>query len=190
MGPRLMNANTVDSPVLSSGTCFRNRYVESGASTPIASLSHDLAVLQNSAQVFLQGLHPPAGSAATQKLANGTATDPPLAGYQYIPSSSPLTPEILHQLQTLADQHEWGLAYNASFPIRAVSSASTSTTSSGGDGGEGGGGVSRPAAGVIGAVVVLLLEAMVMAVAGLRVAKKKGLSAKDSQADDGSTSTR
>jgi len=39
-------------------------------------------------------------------------------------------------------------------------------------------------AGVIGAVVaivmVLLLEAMVMAVAGLRVAKKKSLSAKDS----------
>ena len=31
--------------VLSSGTYFRNRYVESGASTPIASLSHDLAVL-------------------------------------------------------------------------------------------------------------------------------------------------
>ncbi|KAK4031688.1 histidine phosphatase superfamily [Parachaetomium inaequale] len=320
--------------VLSSGTYFRNRYVESGASTPIASLSHDLAVLsqltvtapvdnvlQNSAQVFLQGLYPPAGSAATQKLANGTATDPPLGGYQYIPSSSLLTPETLHQLQTLADQHEWGLAYNASSPIRAVSgsvlaaqilsslnttlttSTKTSglqmgiqfgaygtfmaffglaqlpaasadftgivdyasafvlelvtnstakppapadvsvrflfsngsaglseqglqafplfgraettlpwttfveemgkislgdtadcTTSSGGDGGEGGGGVSRAAAGVIGAlvaiVVVLLLEALVMAVAGLRVAKKKGLSAKESQADDRSTSTR
>ncbi|KAK4243299.1 hypothetical protein C7999DRAFT_36371 [Corynascus novoguineensis] len=84
--------------VLSSGTYFRNRYIESGASTPIASLSHDLA-----------------------KPANGTATDPPLGGYQYIFSSSLLTPETLHQLQTLADQHEWGLAYNASFPIRAVS---------------------------------------------------------------------
>ncbi|KAK3898320.1 histidine phosphatase superfamily [Staphylotrichum tortipilum] len=38
-----------------------------------------------------------------------------------IPSSSLLTPETLHQLQTLADQHEWGLAYNTSSPIRAVS---------------------------------------------------------------------
>lgn len=84
--------------VLSSGTYYRNRYVASNASSPIANLSHDLAVLsqmsvtspvdtllQTSAQVFLQGLYPPAGSAATQRLANGTDTSPPLGGYQYIP---------------------------------------------------------------------------------------------------------
>ncbi|SPQ23188.1 ace4dc57-dd88-4b7b-b07b-57dc313a7ec7 [Thermothielavioides terrestris] len=213
--------------VLSSGTYYRNRYIGANASSPIAGVSHDLAVLsqlsvsapvdsvlQNSAQAFLQGLYPPAGSVATQKLANGTDTNPPLGGYQYIPvnavtsaasgsssensvwlqgtsgcgnamissneyytsteyldtlastadfykslepvingtfteaqasfknayaiydlihvatihnstipSSSLLTPETLHQLQTRADQHEWGLAYNSSSPIRAVSGA-------------------------------------------------------------------
>ena len=95
---------------------------------------------------------------------------------------------------SLGDTADWCRACGNSTGVCAGTGASTSTTSSGGDGGEGGGGVSRPAAGVIGAVVaivvVLLLEAMVMAVAGLRVAKKKGLSAKDSQADDRSTSTR
>jgi hypothetical protein len=42
-------------------------------------------VLQNSAQVFLQGLYPPAGTAAQQTLANGTVTEAPFGGYQYIP---------------------------------------------------------------------------------------------------------
>src|SRR5689334_20561566 len=40
-----------------------------------------------------------------------------------IPSSSLLTPDVLHQLQTRADQHEWGLAFNSSSSIRAVSGA-------------------------------------------------------------------
>jgi hypothetical protein len=40
-----------------------------------------------------------------------------------IQSSSLLTPETLHQLQTLADQHEFALAYNASEPIRAITGA-------------------------------------------------------------------
>jgi len=35
-----------------------------------------------------------------------------------IPSSVVLTNDTLHQLQTLADQHEFSLAYNASEPIR------------------------------------------------------------------------
>lgn len=84
--------------MLTSGTYYRNRYVKNDASSAISSLSHNLAVLsqmsvtapvdtvlQNSAQVFLQGLYPPAGSVATQKLANGTEITPPLGGYQYIP---------------------------------------------------------------------------------------------------------
>ncbi|RDW77254.1 hypothetical protein BP6252_05307 [Coleophoma cylindrospora] len=37
-----------------------------------------------------------------------------------IPSSSLLTTETLFQLQTLADKHEFNLAYNSSDPIRAI----------------------------------------------------------------------
>jgi hypothetical protein len=37
-----------------------------------------------------------------------------------IPNSDALTNSTLHQLQTLADAHEWGLAYNASDNMRAV----------------------------------------------------------------------
>ncbi|CAG8971752.1 hypothetical protein HYALB_00007232 [Hymenoscyphus albidus] len=37
-----------------------------------------------------------------------------------IPSSDLLTPSTLHQLQTLADSHEFNLAYNTSDPIRAI----------------------------------------------------------------------
>lgn len=40
-----------------------------------------------------------------------------------IPSSSLLTDSTLHQLQTRADQHEWGLAYNSSDEIRAIAGA-------------------------------------------------------------------
>jgi hypothetical protein len=37
-----------------------------------------------------------------------------------IPSGDLLTPETVFQLQTLADAHEFGLAYNASEPIRSI----------------------------------------------------------------------
>jgi hypothetical protein len=37
-----------------------------------------------------------------------------------IPSDNLLTPETVFQLQTLADNHEFNLAYNASEPIRAI----------------------------------------------------------------------
>ncbi|OBT70063.1 hypothetical protein VE03_00441 [Pseudogymnoascus sp. 23342-1-I1] len=40
-----------------------------------------------------------------------------------IPSSSLLTTSVLSQLRTLADAHEFGLAFNASSPIRAISGA-------------------------------------------------------------------
>ncbi|KAI2465568.1 phosphoglycerate mutase-like protein [Annulohypoxylon bovei var. microspora] len=42
---------------------------------------------------------------------------------QTIPSSQLLTDENLFQLRTLADNHEWNLAYNASDPIRAIAGA-------------------------------------------------------------------
>ena len=84
--------------VYASGTYFRDRYVSANATSRIAALSADLAVLsqvsitapadnvlQNSANVFTQGLYPPAGTAAQQTLANGTVTEAPLGGYQYIP---------------------------------------------------------------------------------------------------------
>ena len=37
-----------------------------------------------------------------------------------ISSGNLLTPEVLFQLQTLADNHEFNLAYNASESIRAI----------------------------------------------------------------------
>lgn len=40
-----------------------------------------------------------------------------------IPSSDLLTPETLFQIRTLADTHEFNLAYNATDPIRAVAGA-------------------------------------------------------------------
>lgn len=37
-----------------------------------------------------------------------------------IPSGNLLTNDVLHQLQTRADQHEYNLAYNSSEPVRAI----------------------------------------------------------------------
>ena len=81
-----------------SGNYYRNRWVSANASNQINTLQPDIAlvsqmsvtapidtVLQNSAQVFLQGLYPPAGDASLQTLANGSETQSPLGGYQYIP---------------------------------------------------------------------------------------------------------
>lgn len=42
---------------------------------------------------------------------------------QTIPDDSLLTNETTHQLQTLADAHEWGLAYNETEPARAIAGA-------------------------------------------------------------------
>ena len=60
-------------------------------------------------------------------------TDPSLLVFDYInvaeihnstiPSSNLLTPPTLLQLRTLADTHEFNLAYNASDPIRAITGA-------------------------------------------------------------------
>lgn len=210
--------------VYASGSYYRSHYLSPNSSTYIQSISTTIPtlsqlsvtapvddVLQNSAQVFVQGLYPPAGDAAMQTLANGSKVESPLGGYQYIPvnavslssssadsessdwlqagsgcgaavvssnqffssaeylstlastqsfyqslmpvinttftsaeadfenaytiydyiyvatihnttipSSGLLTAETMLQLQTRASQHELGLAYNASEPIRAI----------------------------------------------------------------------
>ncbi len=84
--------------VFASGSWYRDHYVKSNASSQIHGMATDVPVisqipvtspvdnvLQNSAQVFLQSLYPPAGAAAAQKLANGTTVNSPLNGYQYVP---------------------------------------------------------------------------------------------------------
>ncbi|KAL1894945.1 hypothetical protein Sste5346_005632 [Sporothrix stenoceras] len=224
--PTMLTALGADQ-VYASGNYFRERYVAANASSRISAVATDIAVLaqiavtapvdnvlQSSANVFTQSLYPPAGTAAQQTLANGTVTESPFSGYQYIPvnivssaasasgsedsewlqggsgcnnaiissnnyfssssyletlnstkdfyasllpvinttftsaqdtfknaytiydyvhvseihnatipSSDLLTNDTLFQLQTRADQHEWGLAYNSSDPVRAISGA-------------------------------------------------------------------
>lgn len=95
--PTLLTALGADQ-VFTSGTWFRNRYIASNSTAPILNVAPDLAVLaqlaitapvdnvlQASANVFTQGLYPPAGTAADQTLADGTSTQAPFGGYQYIP---------------------------------------------------------------------------------------------------------
>ncbi|KAI2621104.1 phosphoglycerate mutase-like protein [Hypoxylon sp. NC1633] len=90
--------------VFQSGTYYRNRYVASDASSPIAGLSNDIAVptqlsvtspadsvLQSSSLAFLQGLYPPAGSNSVSVLANSSRVEAPLGGYQYIPVTTSST---------------------------------------------------------------------------------------------------
>ncbi|KAG8168277.1 hypothetical protein KVR01_003966 [Diaporthe batatas] len=81
-----------------SGQWYRNRYIASNSTHTILNVASDIAVLsqvsitapvdnvlQASAEVFTQAIYPPAGSAATQTLANGQQIQAPLNGYQYIP---------------------------------------------------------------------------------------------------------
>jgi len=74
------------SQVYAAGDFYRNRYIDTNASSKIFGISSDLVknsqlsvqapvdtVLQNSAAGFLQGLYPPVGATlGTQTLANGT----------------------------------------------------------------------------------------------------------------------
>jgi hypothetical protein len=98
----LAPANLTDlgySQVYTSGDYYRNRYIDSEASSKILGINSDIVkqaqiaasapsdtVLQNSATGFLQGLYPPVGSAlGTQTLRNGSNVTSPLNGYQLIP---------------------------------------------------------------------------------------------------------
>ncbi|KAI5466211.1 histidine phosphatase superfamily [Mariannaea sp. PMI_226] len=82
--------------VFSSGTYYRDRYVDSKADLKVKGLSSDQAVLsqlsvtspidnvlQSSALVFIQALYPPSGH--VEVLANGSHVEAPLNGYQYVP---------------------------------------------------------------------------------------------------------
>jgi hypothetical protein len=88
--------------VFTSGTCFRNRYVASGASHRIYGINTDLVkqsqitasapadtVLQNSVLGFRQGLYPPVGETlGSNALRNGAMVQTPLNGYQLTPLQS------------------------------------------------------------------------------------------------------
>jgi len=87
------------SEIFSSGTYYRNRYISSSASSPIAGISPDLVdlaqisasapldnVLMASAQGFLQGLYPPVGATlGAESLRDNRSVEAPLDGYQLIP---------------------------------------------------------------------------------------------------------
>ncbi|ORY04131.1 histidine phosphatase superfamily [Clohesyomyces aquaticus] len=83
------------------GSSYRSRYLSSTSPQRIFNISGDKyvpsqiyasapdqSVLINTATAFLQGFYPPLGSVspqlATQTLNNGTATQNPLNGYQYV----------------------------------------------------------------------------------------------------------
>lgn len=87
--------------VYHSGQFYRNRYVREGAPFQIAGIATDDArptqiwasapdqyVLYQTATNFLQGLYPPLaslpGADSTEELTNGTETESPLGGYQFI----------------------------------------------------------------------------------------------------------
>jgi len=89
--------------VYSSGAWYRGHYVSNNASAKINGISSDIVqlsqlsvtspvdnVLQNSAQVFLQSLYPPA-KASSEQLPNGKVVEGPLGGYQYIPVNADMT---------------------------------------------------------------------------------------------------
>ncbi|KAB8302699.1 hypothetical protein EYC80_006061 [Monilinia laxa] len=88
-----------------SGNYYRQRYIDSNATSPLYKISSDIAkpsqlnvqapadaVLQNSAAGFLQGLYPPVGATlGSQTLANGTSVEAPLGGFQLIPVNTVAT---------------------------------------------------------------------------------------------------
>lgn len=88
-----------------TGSYYRSRYINStgkiaGISTDIVKQSQISAsapldtVLTNSAQAFLQGLYPPAGSNpsyATEKLRDNTVVQIPMNNYQLIPVTTVTT---------------------------------------------------------------------------------------------------
>ncbi|EAW14932.1 putative histidine acid phosphatase [Aspergillus clavatus NRRL 1] len=84
--------------VFQTGSYYHDRYIASNSSHQIQGISDEVvtlsqisasapedSVLQNSATGFLQGVYPPVGSVASQKLSNGKTVEAPLNGYQLIP---------------------------------------------------------------------------------------------------------
>ena len=87
------------SEIFASGSYYRDRYISSNASSPIAGISSNLVnfaqisasatydtVLMPSAQGFLQGLYPPVGvTLGAESLRDNRSVETPLNGYQLIP---------------------------------------------------------------------------------------------------------
>jgi acid phosphatase len=86
------------SEVHARGQYYNSRYIAAGSPTQISGIEPEIVklsqltvsaavdnVLQNSAAGWLQGLYPPAGTAASQTLRNGTSVESPLNGFQLIP---------------------------------------------------------------------------------------------------------
>lgn len=85
--------------VWQSGNFYRDRYIDSNATSPVFGINPDLVsnsqlniqapvdtVLQSSALGFLQGLYPPVGATlGSVEIANGSTVEAPLNGYQLIP---------------------------------------------------------------------------------------------------------
>ncbi|PNS18383.1 Lysosomal acid phosphatase [Sphaceloma murrayae] len=93
--------NLGSTQVFESGNFYRQRYLTNTSEYQIAGISQDRvvpsqvwasapdqSVLYQTATNFLQGLYPPLGSLnqglATEELTNGTSTEDPLNGYQFI----------------------------------------------------------------------------------------------------------
>ncbi|KAI1154781.1 putative histidine acid phosphatase [Nemania diffusa] len=115
-----------DSPWLQGGSGCTNAVV---SSNNYLSSAEYLATYQQSAD-FFQNLLPVINS--TFSAANATFKNAySIFDYvnvanihnQTIPSSDLLTNETLRELQLLANEHEWGLAYNSSETIRAIAGA-------------------------------------------------------------------
>lgn len=132
-GYQLIPVNTVTSA--SSGANSENSawlQGQSGCANAIASsnnyfFSAEYMSKLNSTMSFYQSIFPVINSTfttATNTFKNAYSI------YDYIhvsmihnssiPSDSLLTPPTVYQLETLADTHEYGLAYNTSEPIRAI----------------------------------------------------------------------
>jgi acid phosphatase len=86
------------SEIHARGQYYNSRYIAAGSPTQISGIEPEIVklsqltvsaavdnVLQNSAAGWLQGLYPPAGTAASQTLRNGTSVESPLNGFQLIP---------------------------------------------------------------------------------------------------------
>ncbi|KAF3908662.1 hypothetical protein AA313_de0205967 [Arthrobotrys entomopaga] len=84
--------------ILASGEYFRCRYISSNATHQVLGISSnevvnsqihvvttDDNVLMNSAQAFVQGLYPPIGTLASEKLRNGSVVGNANGGYQLVP---------------------------------------------------------------------------------------------------------
>ena len=120
--------------VYTSGQYYRSRYIDSSSALRISGINTDEvyedqlqasapldAVLQNSAQGFLQALYPPVGSdaaTASETLADGSTVTAPMDGYQLIPINlveSGSGSEDSSWLQSTRDCYRAELSSNAYF---------------------------------------------------------------------------